>query len=962
MNRRFGRLKRGAALATTVAIGLTPALVAAPAAHAAAPVPVTRIAGANRFGTAAAVAEKAFPSGASTVIVATGFNFPDALAGNYLAGLDKAPILLVNIDNVPTETQTALQTLKAKNVVILGQTDAVDANTEAQLKSEGYTTSRIGGATRYDTMQMINEAPNATTIGTINGKKTALLARGDNFPDALGGGPVAYAKNFPVILTATTALSPQAQDVITKDGIQQVIILGGTIAVPTAVEQQANAAGAATLYRANGKDRSDTSRLLAEYAISNLGFTTASYAIASGDQYFTGADALASGPFSGGIPQPTLITNSVNDPGTLVQFGQAHNATATNCYAIGGPIPLPDSTVNAVCNATPNGSAAPTNLPQLVSASILKTVTSTTATSTNPVGTYVQYVFSQAIGNDIINPQGFHVYDSAGDRYNGAGCGAGATNCSATVDSSNPNAVDVIFNQTAPNAVATTGGSATNNLQTTGAANLTLATVGGPQDSGGAALTSPNGASPDGSAPIGTAATTTANGAGVTSAPNAESWAITNTAGSNPATYPTGTPINVTFDKAAFVQSAAATYPGGAAGASSTGFDVVYTTQSGATAVGNGTTGEEACYGPATTDTTTASGGTVPGGNGTTTITIVCPDPAGGSTPIAAGSIARVIVQQNAVGTANPATGGPLTGGASGPNAAGTNIGSPLQAADTPRAPAASPSLTSVTFIPGSSSGTADTVVYTFDQALTSTPTASGFGWYLANGTQVTCGTAPAANCNAARNPNNFDQIIVTVGTGGTAAAPTGNNATLGAVGGNVKLGSVTAANTGLTNADDELGAANPNNSGSTVTPGTVNAPQLQSVHVATNTGITGTSYSATYTFTQPSSGGTTATPATTLTAAQANGLHLYDADGTELTCTAAATGSTTATANQVTCTSFTQVANTSANPPAAGTAATGAQQTSAVFGTADYGTVFGSTANSAPANNTNPEGGVATS
>ena len=353
MNRHIRRLKRGAALATTVAIGLTPALVAAPSANAAAPVPVTRIAGANRFGTAAAIAEAAFPAGASTVIVATGFNFPDALAGNYLAGVDKAPILLVNVDNVPSETSAALQTLKAKNVIILGQTNAVDTNTENQLKTAGYTTSRIGGATRLETMQMIDEAPNATTIGTVNGKKTALLARADNFPDALGGGPVAYAKNFPVILTATDALSPQAQDVITKDGIQQVIILGGNLAVSAATETAANTAGAATLYRANGVDRSDTSRLLAEYALANLGFVNTSYGIASGDQNYTGADALASGPFSGGIPQPTLVTNSINDPGTLVQYGAAHNATATKCYAFGGPIPLPDSTVNAVCNAAP---------------------------------------------------------------------------------------------------------------------------------------------------------------------------------------------------------------------------------------------------------------------------------------------------------------------------------------------------------------------------------------------------------------------------------------------------------------------------------------------------------------------------------------------------------------------------------------------------------------------------------
>ncbi|MGH8918471.1 MAG: cell wall-binding repeat-containing protein, partial [Actinomycetes bacterium] len=71
--------------------GLT--AVAAPAS-ASATFSLTRVAGASRFATAADIAMAAFPSGAGTVLLTTGTSFPDALAGNFLAGNLQAPILL----------------------------------------------------------------------------------------------------------------------------------------------------------------------------------------------------------------------------------------------------------------------------------------------------------------------------------------------------------------------------------------------------------------------------------------------------------------------------------------------------------------------------------------------------------------------------------------------------------------------------------------------------------------------------------------------------------------------------------------------------------------------------------------------------------------------------------------------------------------------------------------------------
>ena len=58
---------------------------------------VDRVAGTDRYETAAAIARTSFPGKASTVFIASGENYADALAGAPAAGAQSAPILLVNV-------------------------------------------------------------------------------------------------------------------------------------------------------------------------------------------------------------------------------------------------------------------------------------------------------------------------------------------------------------------------------------------------------------------------------------------------------------------------------------------------------------------------------------------------------------------------------------------------------------------------------------------------------------------------------------------------------------------------------------------------------------------------------------------------------------------------------------------------------------------------------------------------
>jgi putative cell wall-binding protein len=93
---------------------------------------VVRRWGSDRFGTAAAVSKGAFPS-ASTVYVAYGFDFPDALGAAAAAGAGDGPVLLVASDSVPSATRRELVRLDPSQIVVVGGTGVISDAVVAEL-------------------------------------------------------------------------------------------------------------------------------------------------------------------------------------------------------------------------------------------------------------------------------------------------------------------------------------------------------------------------------------------------------------------------------------------------------------------------------------------------------------------------------------------------------------------------------------------------------------------------------------------------------------------------------------------------------------------------------------------------------------------------------------------------------------------------------------------------------------
>jgi putative cell wall-binding protein len=162
-------------------------------------VAVHRIAGPDRYATAAALSASAFPHGADTAFVATGTLFPDALSAAPAATQRSAPVLLVAPDRVPAATASELQRLGADTIVIVGGPAAVSTSVETQL-GDIAATIRWAGANRYATAAAVSRKTFDPGVGTIH------VATGADFPDALAAGAAAAASRGPILLVGNNTI------------------------------------------------------------------------------------------------------------------------------------------------------------------------------------------------------------------------------------------------------------------------------------------------------------------------------------------------------------------------------------------------------------------------------------------------------------------------------------------------------------------------------------------------------------------------------------------------------------------------------------------------------------------------------------------------------------------------------------------------------------------------------------
>lgn len=335
--------RRAAALVIAAATFLATGVASATAG-----VTSSRLQGADRYGTAEAIATGTYGD-ITVAVIATGENYPDALAAAYLTGANQGPILLNPTATLRQDVVDTLTAMKAEGVQVVGGTAAINDSVVAQLKSKGFAVERIAGADRYGTAKAIAKTLPAAGIGELGtGGRTAIVASGENFPDALAGGPIAHAAGFPILLTRQASLPAETSQAISDLGIKQVLLLGGTAAVSATVESQLLAAGV-TVRRIFGVDRQGTAAAIADLAVNELKWTGTHVNLARGDAF---PDALAGGPHGGQEKAPILLTVSPTTLGTGAQgWLSAHQSTVSGIHVYGGTAAVSDATVTAARQA-----------------------------------------------------------------------------------------------------------------------------------------------------------------------------------------------------------------------------------------------------------------------------------------------------------------------------------------------------------------------------------------------------------------------------------------------------------------------------------------------------------------------------------------------------------------------------------------------------------------------------------
>lgn len=94
---------------------------------------ITRVAGSNRYGTAASVSGATFDERIDTVFIASGEDFPDALAATPAAGMLGSPLLLIESDHLPSRVAQELCRLQPRRIVLVGGAAALSESVEVAL-------------------------------------------------------------------------------------------------------------------------------------------------------------------------------------------------------------------------------------------------------------------------------------------------------------------------------------------------------------------------------------------------------------------------------------------------------------------------------------------------------------------------------------------------------------------------------------------------------------------------------------------------------------------------------------------------------------------------------------------------------------------------------------------------------------------------------------------------------------
>lgn len=263
---------------------------------------VSRIAGEDRIATSIEISKAMFNE-SDNVVLASGYNFADALSAGQLAAALNAPLILSK-DQLDNRTSNEIAKLKPKNIYIVGGETALSSNIEESVKSvvNDINIERLKGNNRYETSVKVMEKTKEFVDAEY-----LLIASGKNFPDALSA--TSFMADHKALMVLSDGNSYPKSDL-------QEIAIGGVNQLPL---------NGFTGERIAGNDRYQTA-----LAIARRSFENNENAILANSKVF--ADSLSAVSVAKNYKAPIILTDNEN----LTQSTKSYLENTNSVTIIGG--------------------------------------------------------------------------------------------------------------------------------------------------------------------------------------------------------------------------------------------------------------------------------------------------------------------------------------------------------------------------------------------------------------------------------------------------------------------------------------------------------------------------------------------------------------------------------------------------------------------------------------------------
>ncbi|MDO4477696.1 MAG: cell wall-binding repeat-containing protein [Lachnospiraceae bacterium] len=266
-----------------------------------------RLGGANRYETAAKIADEAFCHyGSEEIILVDGAKFPDALAASAYAGAKDAAILISSLKSLKPEIKKLITenwTGVVKKVTLIGggfEQQVIDDLKACGIDEKNIVT--IAGKDRYETAKLIFEAGNRDGILTYD---SCVVATGAKAADALSIAGWCYRQKMPLFLAGGATKTLRADVLAHVKKFNKIYIVGAESVVNDPALNEL-AATTDKVERLAGKNRYETSVAIARKFASPYGYGTIVFAAGTDENF---PDALIGGTLAGKIMCPTLLVS-----------------------------------------------------------------------------------------------------------------------------------------------------------------------------------------------------------------------------------------------------------------------------------------------------------------------------------------------------------------------------------------------------------------------------------------------------------------------------------------------------------------------------------------------------------------------------------------------------------------------------------------------------------------------------